>query len=110
MALYLYYEYTDFKNCDRAAIADVASKVCSVFTGEPSNSLLATLEKDSLMNEISSDQFVHQMNDYEIFTFYETQKMYVKVGKRKIFPQVASMVGDPSNSIGIICSPAVVHC
>ena len=74
----------------------MASEVCSVLTGEPSNSLLATLEKDSLLNEISSDQFTHQINDYRILTFYETRMMSVKVGKRKLFPQFTSMVGNPT--------------
>ncbi len=55
----------DTENYNRAGIADISSKVCSVLTGEPSNSLLATLEKDSLLNEISSDQFNHQMSNYE---------------------------------------------
>jgi len=72
--------------------------VCSVLTGEPSNSLLATLEKDSLLNEISSDQFAHQVNDYEILTFYETRMMNVKVGKRKVFPQITNMVCDSTGS------------
>ena len=73
-------------------MADVASKICSVLTGEPSNSLLDTLKKDSLLNEISSDQFNHQVNNYEILSFYETRKMEVKVKQRKFLPQVTSMV------------------
>ncbi len=72
--------------------------MCSVLTGEPSNSLLATLEKDSLLNEISSDQFAHQVNDYEILTFYETRKMSVKVGKLKFLPQITDMVCDLTGS------------
>lgn len=80
------------RNPDRAGVANVASKVCSVLTGEPSNSLLSTLEKDSLLNEIASDQFAHQLNDYEILTFYETRMMSVKVGKHKLLPQITNMV------------------
>ena len=82
------------RKCNRAGIANVASKVCSVLTGEPSNSLLATLEKDSLLNEISSDQFYHQINDFEILSFYEGRKMDVKVRKRgiRILPGLTSMV------------------
>ena len=87
------------ENCNRAGVANVASKVCSVLTGEPSNSLLATPEKDSLLTEISSDQFIHQINDYEILTFYETRKMDVKVRNRNFLPQVTSMVRDPSGSV-----------
>ena len=77
---------------NRAGAADVAAKIGSVITGEPTNSLLATLEKGSLVNEISSDQFSHQVNKYAILTFFETKPMSVKVKGRKFFPQVASMV------------------
>lgn len=80
------------RKCDRADIANVASKVCCVLTGEPQNSLLATLEKDSLLNEISSDQFNHQINDFEILSFYEARPTNVKVKQRKFFPQLISMV------------------
>ena len=82
----------DSGTCTRAGVASIASKICSAMTGEPSNSLLATLEKDSLLNEISSDQFHHQINDYEILSFYETKPMDVKIKQRKIFPQITSMV------------------
>ena len=76
----------------RAGVADVASKICSVLTGEPSNSLLDTLKKDSLVNEISSDLFHHQINDYKILSFYETRKMDVRVKRLRMIPQVTSMV------------------
>jgi hypothetical protein len=39
-------ERADAKNCNRADVANVASKVCSVLTGESLNSLLVTLKKD----------------------------------------------------------------
>ena len=65
---------------------------CSVLTDEPSTSLFNILKKDSLLNEVSSDQFNRQINDYEILSFYETRMMDVKFKKRKIFPQVTSMV------------------
>lgn len=70
---------------NRAGVVEFASNLCSVLIGEPSNSLLTILKKDSLLNEISTDQFTHQLNDYEILNFYETRKMSVKVGKVKIF-------------------------
>jgi len=47
--------FANTKNCNRAGVVNIASKVCSVLIGELSNSLLAILEKDSLLNEISSD-------------------------------------------------------
>ena len=76
----------------RAGVADVASKICSGLTGEPTNSLLDTLKKDSLLNEISSDQFNHQIHNYEILSFYETRKTDVKIKQRKIFPQITGTV------------------
>lgn len=79
-------------NCDRAGIANIASKICSALTGEPSNSLLATLEKNSLLNKISSDQFEHLMNEFKILSFYETRKMGVKIRRRKLLSHFTSMV------------------
>ena len=78
--------YTNTKNCNGAGVADVASKICSILTGEPTNSLLATLKRNSLLNKISSDQFANQVNDYEILAFYETRMTSVKIGQRKLFP------------------------
>ena len=63
---------------NRAGIADSAAKLCSALTGHARNSLLQTLTKHSLLNEVSKDQFRFQLNDYEVLTFMETQKMGVK--------------------------------
>lgn len=77
---------------NKASIANVAAKVWSVFSRNPVNSLLGTLERNSLLNEISSDQFRHQVNDYRILSFYETKPMQVRVKRRKVFPRKASMM------------------
>lgn len=62
-------------------------------TGQPTNSLLATLQKDSLLNEIASDQFTYQLNDFEILCFYETRMMEVRLKNHRFLPQMTSMVG-----------------
>ena len=99
----------DIRHSNRT-IANIASKVCSVVTGEPSNSLLAKLEKDSLLNEISSDQFIYQVNDYSILAFYETRMMSVKVAKRNLFPQSTNLVNDPTGSLKDAGLITVVYC
>lgn len=75
-----------------ASIADAAAKLCSALTGQAKNSLLETLEKASLLNEISKDHFRPQIGDYEVLTFMETRKMDVRVRRRRFIPQIASMV------------------
>lgn len=76
---------------NRTGVADSAAKLCSALTGQAKNSLLETLEKASLLNEISKDHFRPQIGDYEILTFIETRKMDVKVRRVKILPQISSM-------------------
>ncbi len=61
-----------------AGIAESAAKFCSALTGRARNSLLQTLTKHSLLNEVSKDQFRPQLNDYEVLTYMETQKMSVR--------------------------------
>ena len=72
---------------NKAGIADSAAKFCSALTGQTRNSLLRALTKHSLLNEISKDQFRPQLNDYEVLTFIETQKMGVK--KLRYFPHTS---------------------
>lgn len=76
---------------NRAGVADSAAKLCSALTGQAKNSLLETLEKASLLNEISKDHFRPQIGDYEVLTFTETRKMDVKIRRVKILPQISSM-------------------
>ena len=76
---------------NRASVADSAAKLCSALTGQGKNSLLETLEKASLLNEISKDHFRPQIGDYEVLTFMETRMMEVKLRRRRFVPQVTSM-------------------
>ena len=76
---------------NRAGVADSAAKLCSALTGQAKNSLLETLEKASLLNEISKDHFRPQSGDYEVLTFMETHMMDVRFRRRRFFPQLTSM-------------------
>lgn len=60
-------------------MAKAAANVCSAFTGQPRNKLLESLKSRSLITELSSDQFRHQLNDYEVLSFIERRKMPVKI-------------------------------
>ena len=74
-----------------ASLADVAANFASAVTASAKNSLLKTLKKNSLLNEISKDQFRPQSGDYEVFTFTESKMMDVKI-RIRIIPQITSMV------------------
>ena len=53
---------------NRAGVADPAAKLYSALTGQAKNSRHATLEKASLLNEISKDHVRPQIGDYEVLT------------------------------------------
>ena len=93
-----------------ASVAESAAKFCSALTGQPKNSLLKTLEKASLLNEISKDHFRPQIGDYEILTFLETHKMDVKWRQRRFFPQITSMVSRLSEIEGGSANLRKAHC
>ncbi|KAL8729216.1 MAG: hypothetical protein Q9181_005069 [Wetmoreana brouardii] len=69
---------TPHRGGEGAGVAEAAAMVYSAVTGQPRNKLLDSLKKKSLINELSSDQFRHQMNDYEVLSFIERRKMPVK--------------------------------
>ena len=79
-----------------ATLADVAANFASAMTGSAKNSLLKTLKKDSLLNEISKDEFQPQLGNYEVLTFIEAKMMDVHSGLKwirfRIVPQITSMV------------------
>ena len=75
----------------RAGPADVAAKIGRATFGEPASSLLTAMGKGSLINEILSDQFSHQVNKYAILTFYETKPVSLKIKRCRLFPQVTRM-------------------
>ncbi|KAL8918578.1 MAG: hypothetical protein Q9172_005368 [Xanthocarpia lactea] len=70
---------TPHSGAEGAGALEVAAKVCSAFTGQPTNKLLDSLKAKSLITELSSDQFRHQLNDYEVLSFIERRKMPVKI-------------------------------
>ena len=70
---------TPHRGAEGAGALEVAAKVCSAFTGQPTNKLLDSLKAKSLITELSSDQFRHQLNDYQVLSFIERRKMPVKI-------------------------------
>ncbi|KAL8856062.1 MAG: hypothetical protein Q9178_007318 [Gyalolechia marmorata] len=70
---------TPHRGAEGAGALKVAAKVFSAFTGQPTNKLLDSLKAQSLMTEISSDQFRHQLNNYDILSLIERRMMPVKI-------------------------------
>ena len=70
---------TPHRGGERAGVAKVAADICSAFTGQPRNKLLDSLKSRALITELSSDQFRHQLNDYDVLSFIERRKMAVKI-------------------------------
>lgn len=64
----------------------------SALIGKPSNSLLDSIKKKSVLNEILSNDFAYQKRDYELRNYYETRKTDVEFRKWKVLPQILSMV------------------
>ncbi len=75
-----------------AGVAEAAANVCSAFTGEPRNKLLESLKEKSLILELSSDQFRHQLNDYEVLSLVERRKMSIKIARRLPAKKIVSAV------------------
>ena len=72
---------TPHRGGENAGVAKFAANFYSTFTGQPRNDLLDSLKERSLITELSSDQFRHQLNDYEVLSFIETRKMSVKISR-----------------------------
>ena len=83
---------TPHRGGNYAGIANFIANIVSVFTGEPRNNLLSTLERDSLYNEATTDDFNAQLGNYGVVSFFETRKTDVKIKNWKFLPQVTSMV------------------
>jgi hypothetical protein len=79
---------------NKATIAGFLANIASIFSGQPRNSLLATLERNSLYNEATTDDFNAQIGDFEgrVVSFVETKKVEIKIKERKFLPQLTSMV------------------
>lgn len=72
---------TPHRGGENAGVAEFAANVCSAFTGQPKNNLLDSLKEKSLITQLSSDQFRHQLNDYEVLSLIERRKMSVKISR-----------------------------
>ena len=70
---------TPHRGGNYVTIAQIAAAFCSAITGHPSSSLLKSLERNSLLEEIASVQFGQQMNSYDILSFFEQRKMDIKI-------------------------------
>ncbi|KAF8541724.1 hypothetical protein BDD12DRAFT_790429 [Trichophaea hybrida] len=62
------------------ALGQHVANVLSAVTGEQQNTILSTLKKNSVLNEIITDTFCLQKENYEIVTFFETMPMKIKLG------------------------------
>lgn len=72
-------------------MGEFAANICSALTGGARNSLLEQLQRNSILNEISTDQFSNQSNDYEVLTYIESKLTKFKIRKIGIFPQFTNM-------------------
>ncbi len=72
---------TPHRGGEKAGVAEAAANICSAFTGQPKNNLLESLKNRSLITELSSDQFSHQLNDYEVLSLIERRKMSIKIAR-----------------------------
>ena len=91
---------TPHRGGEGAGVAKVAANICSAFTGQPRNKLLESLQSRSLIRELSSDHFRHQLNDYEILSFIERRKMLVKIRSRVPITIRRKMVSALKSSVG----------
>jgi triacylglycerol esterase/lipase EstA (alpha/beta hydrolase family) len=55
-------------------LGDVAAKVARTILHNPSNTFMESLRENSLFSETIVDDFRHQIERYQILSFYETQK------------------------------------
>lgn len=86
---------------NRAGFAKHLANMFSVVTGEPRNNLLETLNRGSLFNETTSDDFTVQLNDYKVISYFEMRKTYVRVKNIRIFPQTSMVSESLSCAIAI---------
>ena len=87
---------TPHRGGNRAGVGEFAANICSALTGGARNSLLEQLQRNSILNKISTDQFSIQSNDYEVLTYIESKLTKLTVHKKiNIFPQVTNMVRGP---------------
>lgn len=76
---------------NKAGTGKVIANILSVFTGQPRNDLLATLEKNSVYHEIIKDDFNPQLNDYEVVSYCEERPTSIKIRHWAILPQASKV-------------------
>lgn len=74
---------------NKAAMGKVLANILSVFTGQPRNNLLSTLEKKSLYHEVINDDFNPQLNDFEVVSYCEERPTSIKIRHWAILPQAS---------------------
>ena len=79
---------TPHRGGNKAGLADFAADVCSSILGNPRNSLLDQLKRNSVLNDIGLDQFSHQTSDYRIISYFETKLTRLKKKNRRVFPNM----------------------
>jgi hypothetical protein len=82
---------------NKATTGKHVANILSVVTGEPRNSLLATLERSSLYSEAITDDFNTQLSAYEVVSFFESKKMYMRIGGLKLIPRISMVRKTPPN-------------
>ena len=83
---------TPHRGGNRAGVGEFAANVCSALTGGARNSLLEQLQRNSILNELSTDQFSNQSIDYEVLTYIESKLTKLKIRKIAVVPQFTKMV------------------
>jgi protein SERAC1 len=61
-----------------ATVAKHAARALSVFTGQPSNTLLSALEKKSFSSESLTQHFQMISEDFMVLSFFEKRKKRLK--------------------------------
>jgi len=83
---------TPHRGGEAAGVAKVAADICSAFTREPRNKLLESLKSKSLITELSSDLFRHQLNDFEVLSLIERRKTPVKISTFSAATKMVSVI------------------
>ena len=70
---------TPHRGGEGAGVAETIANVYSALSGDPRNTLLESLKNKSLITELSSDQFRHQLNDYEVLSLIERRRTPIRI-------------------------------
>ena len=87
---------TPHRGGNKAGVAKFAADICCGLTGHARNPLLKQLQRNSILNEVSTDQFSNQSNDYEVLTYVETKLTKLKIRHISFIPQMTNTVCGPN--------------